>query len=61
MDIYPNAWLIALRRELLVRRHIDEHAPLAELAAKTGISLLCANKCLVRWPFGATSGRRRAT
>jgi hypothetical protein len=44
MHTHPNARLTALGRERLVRRHIDEAIPLAELAGQAGISLRSAYK-----------------
>jgi len=52
MHTHPNARLTALGRERLVRRHIDEHVPLAELACHAGISLRTAYKWLARFRAG---------
>jgi len=52
MRTNPNARLIALGRERLVRRHIDERLPLADLAFQAGISLRTAYKWLARFRTG---------
>jgi len=52
MHTHPNARLTPLGRERLVRRHIDEHLPLAELAFQAGISLRAAYKWLARFRSG---------
>jgi len=52
MHTHPNARLTALGRERLVRRHIDERRPLAELAFQAGISLRTAYKWLARFRSG---------
>jgi hypothetical protein len=49
---HPNARLTPVGRERLVRRHIDEAVPLAELASQAGISLRTAYKWLVRYRSG---------
>ena len=46
MHTHPNARLTPLGRERLVRRHIDERLPLADLAFQAGISLRTAYKWL---------------
>ncbi len=55
MHTHPNARLTALGRERLVRRHIDEHVPLAELSAQAGISLRTAYKWLARFRSGGAA------
>jgi transposase len=52
MHTHPNARLTPLGRERLVRRHIDERLPLAELAFQAGISLRTAYKWLARFRAG---------
>jgi transposase len=52
MLTHPNARLIALGKERLVRRHIDERLPLASLACHAGISLRTAYKWLARFRLG---------
>jgi len=52
MHTHPNARLTPLGRERLVRRHIDERRPLAELAFQAGISLRTAYKWLARFRSG---------
>ena len=44
MHTQPNARLTAVSRARLVRRHIQDAEPLADLAAQAGISLRTANK-----------------
>ncbi len=55
MHTHPNARLTALGRERLVRRHIDEHVPLAELTCHAGISLRTAYKWLARFRSGGVA------
>ena len=55
MHTHPNARLTALGRERLVRRHIEESVPLAELAAQAGISLRSAYKWLARYRAGGAA------
>ena len=63
MHLHPNARLTALGKERLVRRHIDEHVPLAELPCQSGISLRTHYKWLARFRSGgpaaplSTTGR----
>jgi len=52
MHTHPNARLTAVSRERLVRRHIQEAEPLADLAAQAGISLRTAYKWLARYRSG---------
>jgi len=52
MHTHPNERLTCLSREQLVRRHIDERLPLAELAFQAGISLHNAYKWLARFRSG---------
>jgi len=52
MHTHPNARLTHLGEELLIRRHIDEDVPLAELAFHAGISLRTAYKWLARFRTG---------
>jgi len=52
MHTYPNARLTAVSRERLVRRHIQDAEPLADLAAQAGISLRTAYKWLARYRSG---------
>ncbi|MBM5802334.1 MAG: DDE-type integrase/transposase/recombinase, partial [Cyanobacteria bacterium K_DeepCast_35m_m2_023] len=49
MHTHPNARLTPLGSERLVRRHIDERLPLADLACHAGISLRTAYKRLARF------------
>lgn len=65
MHTHPNARLTAVSRARLVRRHIQDAEPLAELAAQAGISLRTAYKWLARYRSGGVaalvdrrSGRR---
>jgi transposase len=55
MHTHPNARLKAHDRERLVRRHIDERLPLAELASQAGISLRTAYKWLARYRVGGSA------
>jgi len=55
MHTHPNARLTPVGRERLVRRHIDDGMPLAELAAQTGISLRSAYKSLARYRSGGAA------
>ena len=55
MHTHPNARLTPLGRERLVRRHIDEHIPLAELARHAGISIRTAYKWLARYRSGGAA------
>jgi transposase len=55
MHTHPNARLTPAGRERLVRRHIDDGMPLAELAAQTGISLRSAYKWLARYRSGGAA------
>ena len=55
MHTHPNARLTALGRERLVRRHIDDAVPLAELASQAGISLRTAYKWLARFRSGGVT------
>jgi len=65
MHTHPNARLTAVSRARLVRRHIQDAQPLADLAAQAGISLRTAYKWLARCRSGGVaalvdrrSGRR---
>jgi len=58
MHTHPNARLTPLGREQLVRRHIDERLPLAELAFQAGISLHNAYKWLARFRSGGPAALR---
>jgi len=65
MHTHPNARMTAVSRERLVRRHIQDAEPLADLAAQAGISLRTAYKWLARYRSGGLaalvdrrSGRR---
>ena len=49
MHAHLNARLTAVRPERLVRRHIQDAEPLADLAAQAGISLRTAYKWLARY------------
>jgi transposase InsO family protein len=55
MHTNPNARLTPLGRERLVRRHIDQHVPLPELALQAGISLRTAYKWLARFRSGGSA------
>ena len=55
MHTHPNARLTPLGRERLVRRHIDEHVPLPELAIQAAISLRTAYKWLARFRAGGSA------
>jgi transposase len=52
MHTHPNARLTGIGRERLVRRHIDQGIPLADLACQVGISLSTAYKWLARFRSG---------
>jgi len=52
MHTYSNARLTQLGRLGLVSQHLNDHRPLAELAAEAGISLRCAYKRLARYRSG---------
>jgi transposase len=52
MHTHPNARLTAVSWERLVRRHIQDAEPLADLAAQAGISLRTAYKWLARYRSG---------
>jgi len=52
MHILPNALLADVNRERLVRRHIQDAEPVADLAAQAGISLSTAYKWLARYRSG---------
>jgi len=52
MHNHPNSGLTAVSRERLVRRHIQDTKPLADLAAQAGISLSTAYKWLARYRSG---------
>jgi len=50
MHTHANARLTQKGRLRLVSGHLNDHRPLAELAAEAGISLRCAYKWLARYP-----------
>ena len=52
MHTHANARLTQKGRLRLVSGHLNDHRPLAELAAETGISLRCAYKWLARYRSG---------
>ena len=49
MRIHANARLTQKGRLRLIFQHLNDHRPLAELAAEAGISLRCADKWLARY------------
>ena len=49
MHTYANACRMQKGRLRLIFQHLNDHRPLAELAAKAGISLRCAFKRLARY------------
>jgi len=55
MHTHPNARLTPVGRERLVRRHIDQGIPLADLACQVGISLRTAYKWLARFRSGGAA------
>ena len=55
MHTHPNARLTPVSRERLVRRHIQDAEPLADLAAQAGISQRTAYKWLARYRSGGRS------
>jgi transposase len=55
MHTHPNARLTPVGRERLVRRHIDQGIPLADLACQVGISLRTAYKWLARYRSGGAA------
>ena len=52
MHTHANARLTQKGRLRLVSQHLNDHRPLAELAAEAGISLRCAYKWLARYRSG---------
>jgi len=52
MHTHANARLRQKGRLRLVSQHLNDHRPLAELAAEAGISLRCAYKWLARYRSG---------
>ena len=54
MHTHANARLMQKGRLRLVSGHLNDHRPLAELAAEAGISLRCAYKWLARYRSGGT-------
>jgi transposase InsO family protein len=52
MHTHVDARLTQKGRFRLVSQHLNDHRPLVELAAETGISLRCANKWLARYRSG---------
>jgi transposase-like protein len=52
MHSHPNARLTQKSRLRLVNQHLQDHRPLAELAAEAGISLRCAYKWRARYRSG---------
>jgi len=52
MHTHANARLTQKARLRLVSQHLNDHRPLAELAAEAGISLRCAYKWLARYRSG---------
>ena len=55
MHTHANARLTQKGRLRLVSGHLNDHCPLAELAAETGISLRCAYKWLARYRSGGAA------
>jgi transposase len=55
MHTHPNARLTPVGRERLVRRHIDQGIPLADLACQVGVSLRTAYKWLDRFRSGGAA------
>jgi transposase InsO family protein len=55
MHTHANARLTQKGRLRLVSQHLNDHRPLAELAAETGISLRCAYKWLARYRSGGAA------
>jgi transposase InsO family protein len=55
MHTHANARLTQKGRLRLVSGHLNNHRPLAELAAETGISLRCAYKWLARYRSGGAA------
>jgi hypothetical protein len=55
MHTHPNARLTDHGPERLVRRHIDDGVPLAELASQAGISLRTAYKWLAPYRAGGAA------
>jgi len=55
MHTHANARLTQKGRLRLVSQHLNDHRPLAELAAEAGISLRCAYKWLARYRVGGAS------
>jgi transposase-like protein len=55
MHSHPNARLTHKSRLRLVNQHLQDHRPLAELAAEAGISLRCAYKWLARYRSGGAA------
>jgi transposase len=55
MHTRTNARLRQKERLRLVSHHLNDHRPLAELAAEAGISLRCAYKWLARYRAGGAS------
>ena len=52
MHTHANARLTQKGRLRLIFQHLNDHRPLAELAAEAGISLPCAYKWLARYRSG---------
>ena len=52
MHTHANARLTQKGRLRLIFQHLNDHRPLAELAAEAGISLRCAYKWLARYRSG---------
>jgi transposase-like protein len=52
MHTHANARLTQKGRLRLVSQYLNDHRPLAELAAEAGISLRCAYKWLARYRSG---------
>jgi transposase-like protein len=55
MHRHPNARLTQKSRLRLVNQYLQDHRPLAELAAETGISLSCAYKWLACYRLGGAA------
>ena len=55
MHTHGNARLTQKGRLRLVSQPLNDHRPLAELAAETGISLRCAYKWLARYRSGGAA------
>ena len=55
MHTHANARLTQKGRLRLVSQYLNDHRPLAELAAETGISSRCAYKWLARYRSGGAA------